>query len=211
MGQSTLIDILGSMIIGGLLLLTLHSLNNRAAESSNEYNSDLVSQLNLVSIIDLIEYDFSRIGYCENPDSILNPEDMIIHADSNSISFWTDLAQSSTDFHGDGIKEKLIYELGPDVNGTPNPNDKLVYRYLEGEPKEASNLGITFFKISYFDNFGYKLTHPIDTKLINSIQIDIRVEDCYGYDTDNSEKSHSEKFPTIFWRQIRLANKTMSR
>ena len=43
------------------------------------------------------------------------------------------------------------------------------------------------------------------------MQIDIKVEDSYGYDTDNSSKTHSEKFPTVFWRQIRMATKNMSR
>ncbi|MCB0746330.1 MAG: hypothetical protein H6613_15365 [Ignavibacteriales bacterium] len=211
MGTSTLIDIIGSMIIGGLMLLTLHSVTNNVAENSSQYHGDLISQQNLVSIIELIELDFSRIGYCEIPDSMLAPNDMIEYADSTSIRFWTDLGQSPTDFHGDGIKEKLIYELGPDVNGTPNPDDRLLYRYVEGTTKDASNLGITMFKISYFDNLGFQLPHPINAQLISSMIINIKVEDCYGYDTDNIEKSHTEKFPTVFWRQIRLANKNMSR
>ncbi|MBK8944851.1 MAG: hypothetical protein IPM32_06200 [Ignavibacteriae bacterium] len=211
MGYSTLLDIIGAMIIGGLMILSINTINQTASENSGRYNSDLISQQNLVSIVELLEHDFSRIGYCENPDSILSPEEMITYADSTKIKFWTDIAVSKINFRGDGTKEELIYELGPDVNATPNPNDKLLYRYVSGTVKDASNLGITEFRITYFDNMNNKLSHPIDTKLISYMQIDLRVEDCYGYDTDNSDKEHVEKFPTVFWRQIRMATKNMSR
>ena len=211
MGFSTLIDILGAMIIGGLMLLSINSLNQSASANMANYSGDLISQQNLTSIVELIEHDFTRIGYCENVDSILHPQDMIIAADSTSITFWTDLAKSASNFRGDGIKDKLTYELGPDINETPNPNDKILYRFKNGEVKDGSNLGITEFRIHYYDNLKDELPFPIDTKLISYMQIDLRVEDCYGYDTENEEKTELEKFPTVFWRQLRMATKNMSR
>jgi hypothetical protein len=211
MGFSTILDVVGSMIIGGLMLISIHQLNQSAQEKTSHFQGDLISQQNLVSIVELIEYDFTRIGYCENVDSIPAPQDMVIAADSTSITFWTDLAESENNFRGDGIRDILTYELGPDVNETPNPNDKILYRYRSGTSKDASNLGISEFRINYFDNMKNKLTHPIDTKLISYLQIDLRVEDCYGYDTENPDKTHEEKYPTVFWRQIRMAAKNMSR
>lgn len=211
MGFSTLIDIAGAALIGGFMLLLVLRLNQAANENLSHYNGDLIAQQNLVSIIELLEHDFSRIGYCENVDSMVAPEDMILSADSISISFLTDLAQSYTNFRGDGIPDVLIYELGPDVNNTPNPNDKILYRYVQGTSKNSSNLGVTQFKLSYFDNMNIQLPHPIDTKRIAFMQIDLRVEDSYGYDTANDEKTELEKYPTVFWRQIRLATKNMSR
>lgn len=213
MGSSTLLDIVGATIIGGFMLLILHTLSQSAAENSSKYSGELITQQNLVSIIELLEHDFARIGYCEDPSIIPDPEDMITYADSTKITFWTDFAVSESNFRGDSVMEQLTYELGPDVNATPNPNDKLLYRYKEGTSKDASNLGITQFRIHYFDNMNNELpTNPTaDTKLIAYMQIDLRVEDCYGYDSENSEKTHSEKFPTTFWRQIRLATKNMNR
>ena len=211
MGSSTLLDIVGATILGGLLLLGIISLNKSSTEKSNQYRCEAISQQNLVSIVELIEHDFSRIGYCENPDSIVAAEDMIIAADSTSITFWTDLARSQTDFRGDGIKDQLVYELGQDVNDTPNPYDKILYRYKKGTNRDASNLGITKFRLHYFDNMNNELTFPIDTKKISSIQIDLKIEDMYGYDVDNTRKTHSEKFPTIFRRQIKMATKNINR
>ncbi len=211
MGSSTLLDIIGAMIIGGFMLMSIAQLNQVASENSSQYHADLIAQQNLVSIVELLEHDLSRIGYCENVDSLLAPQDMIISADSNSISFWTDLAQSQSNFRGDGTKDILTYEVGPDVNETPNPNDKLLYRHKKGTVKDASNLGVTEFAIHYFDNTNNELPHPIDVTLISYMQIDLRVEDCYGYDTEDIEKSHEEKYPTVFWRQIRMATKNISR
>lgn len=211
MGSSTLLDIIGATIIGGLMLLSINSLNHSASEKSTNFNADLISQQNLVSIVELLEHDFNRIGYCETPDSMMAPQDMIIEADSTRIKFWTDLPISYSNFRGDGINDILIYELGDDINDTPNPNDKLLYRYKEGTIKSSSNLGITQFKINYFDNMNNELSHPIDTKLIAYMMIDLKVQDCYGYDTENEDKSEREKFPTVFWRQIRSATKNISR
>lgn len=211
MGYSTLLDIVGATIIGSLMLLTINTLNHSASEKSINYNADLIAQQNLVSIVELLEHDFSRIGYCENADSMMSPQDMIIEADSTKIKFWTDLPISSSNFRGDGNKEVLIYELGNDIYETPNPNDKLLYRYKEGTTKSSSNLGITKFSINYYDNMNNQLSHPIDTKLIAYMMIDLKVQDCYGYDTDNVDKKENDKFPTVFWRQIRAATKNISR
>jgi len=182
-----------------------------ASEKTSTYQSELIAQENLVSIVELLEHDFSRIGYCENVDSMAAPEDMIISADSTSITFWTDLALSQSNFRGDGTRDYLTYELGSYVTSTPNPNDRLLYRYVNGQNKIGSNLGITEFRLHYFNNMGNELTFPINPSLISYLQIDIKVEDSYGYDTGNTEKTESEKYPTVFWRQIRLAAKNLSR
>lgn len=211
MGTTTILDIVGAVVIGGFMLLLLHSLSGRASENASLYSGDLIAQQNLVSLVELLEHDFSRIGYCENIDSMRSPEKMIVAADSTSITFWTDLAQSASDFRGDGIPDKLIYELGADIHETPNPFDKILYRYKDGTTKDASNLGITEFNITYYDNMYNELSHPINTELISHMQIDLKIEDSYGYDTENNDKTHTERFPTVFWRQIRMATKNMSR
>ncbi len=206
-----MLDIVAASIIGGLILLGIISFNKSSSEKMSEYRGEEISQQNIVSLIEQIEYDFSRIGYCENVDSILAPEDMIISADSTSITFWTDLPVSATNFRGDGTRDQLTYELGDYVTETPNPNDKLLYRYKTGTVKDASNLGVTKFRLHYYDNLGNELISPIDTKKITKLSIDLKVEDIYGYDTENPNKSYDEKYPTIYWRQIKVAVKNLNR
>lgn len=214
MGSSTLLDIIGSILIGGFMLLILHSVNQTASENSAKYSGDLITQQNLVSVIELLEHDFARIGYCSDVSLIPAKEDMITYADSNKIVFLTDLQANKDSIQGDGTLESLVYELGPKVTETPNENDRLLYRYIDGGAKSSSNLGITKFTIKYYDNLDNELPHTsgkVDSKLIAYMQIDIKVEDVYGYDISNTDKTYEERFPTTFWRQIKLASKNLNR
>src|SRR5512137_54209 len=94
MGFSTLIDLLGSMIVGGLLFIILLRLNEAATQNTFNNSSELQVQQNLVSVVQLIEYDFRKIGYCADYKKI-NPRFAIIQAAKDSITFQTDLATSS--------------------------------------------------------------------------------------------------------------------
>jgi hypothetical protein len=60
MGFSTLIDILGSTLVGGMLLLILLRLNDASIENTYVYGGDLMVQQNLVSVVELLEYDFRK-------------------------------------------------------------------------------------------------------------------------------------------------------
>ena len=68
MGFVGIIDVLGSVVIGGFLMLTLFKMNGAASENTYHYTGELVVQENMVSKWpNLLEYDFRKIGYCENP------------------------------------------------------------------------------------------------------------------------------------------------
>ncbi len=211
MGNSTILDIVGAVVIGGLVLLGIITLNKSSSEKASDVRGEVISQQNLVSLVELIEHDFSRIGYCENVDSIMASEDMIISADSTKITFWTDLSLSKTNFRGDGTRDKLTYELGPLVNETPNPDDRVLYRYANSGSKDASNMGVTKFKIHYYDNLNNILSFPVDTKKIAKLSIELKIEDPYGYDTENPNKTHFEKYPTMYWKQIKVTVKNLNR
>ena len=211
MGFSTILDILGSTLIGGFLMLILFRLTDASSENTFMYGGELNTQQNLVAVVDLLEYDFKRIGYCEEPTNVPNASEVIVSASDSTITFLTDLAISATNPRGDGIVDTLIYELGPLINETPNPKDKLLYRYKKGEQKFSANLGITDLKFTFYDVFRKEITDLSLVSDISLIQIDIRIEDVYGYDIDNEEKKHEEKFATVLWRQIRLPAKKRNR
>ncbi len=130
MGTSVILDIMGSMIIGGILLLTLFRMNDNATRNTYNFSGELGVQQNLVTTVEVLEYDFRKIGYCEDPFKLPHPEeDAILYADTSKIRFLTDLmtsAYGSTDPHGDGNLDTLEYFLGPtsELTGTPNPNDR---------------------------------------------------------------------------------------
>ncbi len=196
MGFVTIIDVIGSTIIGGFLLLILFRLNDNAAQNSYNFSGELTVQENLVATIEVLEYDFRKIGYAQNPLNLPNPARTIIYADTSDIRFLTD-----TDFDGD--VDTMRYYLGPasGLPGTPNPYDRMLYRSVNGSNKGV-NLGITRFRITYFNTLGQVIPTPIlfSPTGIQTMQIDVSVENVAAY---NNEYRHA------FWRQIRLASRNL--
>ncbi|MBX3009284.1 MAG: hypothetical protein KF816_14785 [Melioribacteraceae bacterium] len=210
MGFSTLIDILGSTVIGGLLLLILFRMNDTAVENNYLYSGERIVQQNLVEIVKLIEYDFRKIGYCYDWTKLADPSMVILAATNNRITFLTDFISSANPY-GDGVVDTLTYYLGnkSDLTVTPNPNDMILYR-LENQTKlvssgkaMGSNLGVTEFNLTYFDASGDRITSMPKAPPfgIASIQLDIAVENPAAYGNDYSVDRK------VIWRQIRLASR----
>ena len=201
MGFSTLIDLISSMVIGGFLLLLLFRLNDATVENNYVYGGEAIAQSNLVEVVQLVEHDFRKIGFCRDWEKLPDPSKSILSASQNSISFLTDE-------NNDGIVDTLSYFLGStdELPQTPNPNDKMLYRVLNNATPEGANLGVTQFDLFYYDAMGTQLTFPITVpSAIYTMQINIKVEDVYGYDRINDEV----KYSSAFWRQVRLASRNL--
>ncbi len=207
MGFSALLDILGSSLVGGMLLLIMFKLNDASVENSFMYTGNLLVQQNLVSIVDVLNHDFNKIGYCEKWENIPDPAYSILSATDTSISFLTDLPSLSHPY-GDGIIDTLKYYTGSvsELTETPNPRDRILYRVVGNSTPDGSNLGVTYFKLTYFDSAGNILPSPIVTSKIRSIQIDLKLEDIYGYDAGNQDKSDSEKYANAVWKQLKISS-----
>lgn len=203
MGFSSLIDILGSTIVGGLLLMILLRMNDASVENNYLYSGERIVQQNLVEVVKLIEYDFRKIGYCKDWTKI-NQAFAIISADSNQISFQTDIVNTTAaNDYGDEVVDTLRYYLGStsELSATPNPNDRLLYRVINGEAPKGSNLGVTQFKLTYFDALGDTIS-PLPASPpfgIATIQVDIAVENPAAYENNYSADRRA------IWRQIKLA------
>ncbi len=196
MGFSTLLDILGSIIIGGLVLLILFRVNTSATSNLYTNTSEANVQSAMISVGSVLEEDFRKIGYCKDWTKIPDPTKAILFADTSSIKFLTDL-------NNDGNVDTLSYYLGPasELLNTPNPNDRLLYRVTNSDAPKSSNVGITEFKITYFDSFGNILSTPVTPpSQIQKMQIDIMVE--------NTEPIDST-YVVAFWRQLRLTARNL--
>jgi hypothetical protein len=197
MGASTLLDIVGSILVGGVLLLILFRLEATADETSYDSSQDLIVQQNLTTLIDIIQSDFRKIGYCADYTKITNPADVILYADSNEIKFIADLNDA-------GVLDTVDYYTGPtsELSNTPNPNDRLLYRVINGETPKSSNLGVTEFKLIYQNSFGDTLDTPVDPAgQIASIQVDLEVE--------NPEAMNNE-YQNAYWRQVNFTTRNLN-
>ncbi|GJQ61210.1 MAG: hypothetical protein SCALA702_02630 [Melioribacteraceae bacterium] len=196
MGFSTLIDIIGSSIIGGMLLLMLININDTATEQSYVYAGELTVQEALVEVVTLIEHDFRKIGYCDDWTKIPDPAKSILTADSTSISFLTDL-------NDNGVVDTLRYSLSDTsaLTHTPNPRDRYLFRVANSDSAIGVNLGITQFDLEYYDALGNVIPFPVaQPSEIFTMRISVTVENIAAYD---------ENYSNAFWRQIRLAARNL--
>jgi len=211
MGFTTMLDIIGSMIIGGILMTIAWRLSDAATEKTYNNTGELTIQQNLLTIAQMVEFDFRKIGYVYTWTGVADPRgggfvstQAIIYADSSKIKYYTDLPATST-LEGDGNIDSVTYYLGPtsECLNTPNPRDRILYRIENNDPPVKSNLGVTKFKLTYYDIYGDILTSPVpDPNVIQNIEIEIVVEDVAAYD---------QKYSNAFWKQIRIASRNMSR
>ena len=108
MGAQVLLDILGSVIIGGLLLLTLQRFNNDNVANNYKYSGEMIVQQNLVEVVRQIEYDFRKIGYTNNYKQLIARATAIVKADSSTLWFLADLPKGRFDY-GDGTVDTIKY------------------------------------------------------------------------------------------------------
>ncbi len=146
--MSDWLDIVGSFIVGGIVILILANLNFSisAAASENLYSG--IVQRGLTSAPDLIEYDFYKIGYRSSGNKIEI-------ADSNEIKFYSDI-------DNDGVSDKLHYFVGDakSFTETSNPNDFLLTREKNKE-KPAASIPVVEFKLTYYDSLGQKIDYAL--------------------------------------------------
>jgi hypothetical protein len=146
--MSAWLDIVGSFVIGAIVILILANLNfsiNTAA-SENLYSGTV--QRGLTSATDLIEYDLYKIGYRSSGNKIEI-------ADSNEIKFHSDI-------DNDGVSDELHYFVGDakSFTGTSNPNDFLLTRQKNKE-KPVASIPVVDFKLIYYDSLGQKIDYTL--------------------------------------------------
>lgn len=196
MGFTTLLDIMGSVIIGGVMMTIAYQLSDTITERTYNHSGELTIQQNLATVAQIIEFDFRKIGYCKNWNLIPDPTKALLYADSSEIKFYTDI-------DNDGDVDSIHYYLGPtsELTGSANPRDRMLYRVLNAETHKSANLGVTQFLLVYFDALGDTLTPPIGVNGgITSIEINLTVENTDAYD---------QKYSKAFWRQIRMVSRNL--
>jgi hypothetical protein len=197
MGFTTLIDILGSIVMGGFLMIIAWRLSDAATEKTYNFSGELSLQQNLLTVAEIIENDFRKIGWCADYNKWPDPTKSIPYGDVSEIKFYTDV-------DSDGNLDSIRYYLGPtsELTSTPNPRDRVLYRIVNNEVPMPSNLGVTQFRMVYYNVFDDTIPPPVVIPgLISSIEINLTVENVAAYDT---------AYSNAFWRQIRLASRNIN-
>jgi hypothetical protein len=146
--MSDWLDIAGSLVIGGLVILIFANLNLTISASASENLYSGIMQRGLTSAVDLIEHDIYKIGYrCSG--------NKIEVADSNEIKFYCDI-------DNDGVAEEINYFLGDaeSFTETGNPNDCLLTRE-KNEEKPGASIPVVDFKLIYYDSLGQEIDYTL--------------------------------------------------
>ena len=210
MGTTTIFDIISSTVIGGLLLLIALRLNAQAIETNAIYQNNVNLQEGLVALVDVVESDLRKIGYCKDFTNISPPNIAIVSADSNGITFLTDVPSSPTDL-GDGNVDTVYYYLGTVAVNPNNPRERLLYRVVNGQATRGWSLGVTRFALRYYDALGDTIPFPVpDPKLIYTLEVNISLESPAPLTKIQYHDSTAaaEDFK-VYWRQLRLASRNL--
>ncbi|MCP5061165.1 MAG: hypothetical protein GY936_01710 [Ignavibacteriae bacterium] len=167
--MNTLLDIIGSTIIGTIIVMMIISFNYRTQDVSSELLRSNITQLNIIGVSEFIENDFYKIGYMHTGD------DVFIIAKENEIKFYSDI---DNDYSIDSVY--YFYDSKSRIQSTQNPNDHPLYRKInEGNFQLFAQL--TQFSITYFDSSNTEISFSdllteTHRKRIKLIEISIRSE-----------------------------------
>ncbi|MBU1881747.1 hypothetical protein KKA08_06900 [bacterium] len=160
--MSTMLDMLGSFIIGGLLLIMILSYNTNFANMTLEDQFELSVQENMVLLVEEMDFNFRKIGY-----GVANPWLSIVNGDTSGITLRADV-------DNDGVIDVVNYQLSTTdaAIGTENPNDRILYSTLNGVTI-GGTFGVTDFQVRYYDAGGNQVT---DMTLVRYLEYEMTFE-----------------------------------
>jgi hypothetical protein len=192
MGSTTILDILGSTITFGLLLLMSLRLNANASESNSTFYANYMLQSNMLTLTVMLEDDLKHVGSWYAP-TVADPTAIRI-ATSNEFSFFRN-----------GVLVDWRVGDPSEIPETSNPNDRYIYRTENNGVPNKLNLGATSMSFVYWNisdptiqeyspvpHSRYGNIGPIDI----SIQLESPYKRTQQYTNDTSQYE-------MYWRQIR--------
>lgn len=156
-----MLDIMGSTIIAGVILLLIFKLNIYSFHSRYASDSELELQQNAKTLAEILSYDLRKIGYEYDGDAI-------VQADSTTLSYYSDI-------NDDGTPNLITYYAGDpsEVPQTSNPKDIILYRVVDSDTGGGPSLGLVKVKFSYLDKSGYETA---DISLIEYVRAELFLE-----------------------------------
>ncbi len=145
--MQTILDLLGSFFIGGILLLMIMNFNLYTLSTSISSDKELVLQQNAKTIAEIVSRDLRKIGYNYTGSAIIT-------ADSNKIKYYADMQAPGTAGHGVIDVVEYVVVSADEKSGGDSTNVNLVRIMNSVDTLYGPHLGLTKFKFSYFDRYG---------------------------------------------------------
>ena len=144
--MSTLVDIIGSSFIAGMIILLIIKMNLFISNATIASDNELQLQQNAKTLAEILNNDFRKIGYKYEGTSILT-------AEKEHIKFVGDLQRPGQT--GYGVVDTVEYFVldSTHATSTSNPRDIVLVRVVNNKDSIAGpTLGLVNVKFSYLDS-----------------------------------------------------------
>ncbi|HUI09627.1 MAG TPA: hypothetical protein VL221_04815 [Bacteroidota bacterium] len=204
--MSAILDVLCSILMGGMLLMNVIDAQNLVAEDSSTYQGDAFVQELLITQVQYIEGEFQNMGYGLSPG-----KQTILAAGDSSIAFLCDVNR-------DGTMDTISYTLGPtsELAATQNEMDRYIHRQLNSEAPTSPAV-VTYFHLTYITATDDTLVTPVsagDLGRIKEVEISLEVQNPYALYRPQGMVAAGQRnalYSTSYWQQTRLASQNFRR
>jgi hypothetical protein len=203
--MQAMIDLVGSIIFGGALLLIVINANQMASENQSVYNGDMLVQEMLVQTAHLVEGEFRNMGV-----GVPEGTRTILSADSSDITFLYD-----ADRNGSIDTVRYLVGLRSEMASSPNELDRPLYRRVNHESLQKVGV-VTVFRLKYIRRSGEEITTPValaDLSEIFSVEITMEVQNPFAVlrSAGTQAGQREELYSSSLWQQTRLASQNFRR
>jgi len=187
MGQ--LIELIGATVIAGYIMFIILSLNISMNTTATRYFQNTFNHRNAVTVGQITEHDFYKIGLKASGNKILQ-------ADSSTIKFVSSLDNN-------GSVDTITYYLSnkSTLNSTANPNDMILYR-KRNQITNTSGI-VSRFYLQYYDSLLNNLTYSSLTN--QTYRTKIRVIRVY-IKTELADPIDNSYYPMEWRKEFRPRN-----
>lgn len=214
--MTTMMDIVFSMFIGGILILLILNANFTVRETWAFYNSEAIVERTLIYISQILEADLRNMGA-----GITDNTNTITEATMHSIRFR---------YIPDGTTSEstVRYFVGDtsELKFTDNPFDFYLYRQVDSNTPVRIGI-VTRFELRYlanitqvdadgnilFDGVSYldSLNTPLST--IRMVEVTVEVQNPYSLvsKTEENIADPKKRYAQGIWKQTRLASHNLQR
>lgn len=205
--MSTILDLIGSLIFGGALMMIIIDANGAATQTQEQYAGDMTVQRELTDVVGGVESEFRNMGF-----GVADTAATILNATASSITFLSSLDGSGT--HIDTIR----YWVGTsdELLSTQNELDRPLYRSQNGGSDISVGI-VTTFSLKYIDYNKDSMATPVvgtDLRNIQTIEITIEVQNPYAEYREAGTVQTGERnayYSSSLWQQTRLASQNFKR
>jgi hypothetical protein len=198
--MSSLMDVLFSVVLGGMLILTIMNANDVALENSSLLVGDKMVQESAVSVSLYLDGEMRNMGFGV-PDS----QQVVLQADSTTLKYRVSLPPF------DDIDTVMFY-LGPvsELASTPNTQDRYLYR-VENNGTPIPVAVLTYLRFRYIDRSDSLMNIPVSHGQLGQVfkvEVTTEVQNSYALYRPQSQVQSGQPdalYSSFLWNQTRLA------